>query len=316
MKDDADSTLGSDATSETQTLDSLVARYETENGRRYHAYKAGHYAFPNDELELDRMDFEHHLFLTLLDHSYHSAPLESPQRILDLGTGTGIWAIDMADLYPMASVIGTDLSPVQPSFVPPNLQFQVDDFEREWNYSPSSFDLIHTRLLLASISDYPQLLRRAFKHLKPGGYLEMHDIDPGFYSDDDTIPADSAAAQWSQLFFEGCEKIGHRVPVASEYRTLFQEAGYVDITVRIEKRPTNYKWPKSNKMKEIGAYTLKNHLDGIHGFSIGLFTRALGWSPEEVEVFLIRCREEWQMKSIHAYQKVVFIYGRKPLDAE
>jgi ubiquinone/menaquinone biosynthesis C-methylase UbiE len=65
--------------------------------------------------ELDRMDFEHHIFKLLLDGRLHLNPLEHPQRILDLGTGTGIWAIEMADQYPSASIIGTDLSPVQPS---------------------------------------------------------------------------------------------------------------------------------------------------------------------------------------------------------
>jgi methylase of polypeptide subunit release factors len=61
------------------------------------------------------MDFEHHIFSLLLDGELHMAPLKSPQRILDLGTGTGIWAVDMADKYPSANVIGTDLSPVQPT---------------------------------------------------------------------------------------------------------------------------------------------------------------------------------------------------------
>jgi methylase of polypeptide subunit release factors len=62
------------------------------------------------------MDLENHLFLLLLDDKLHLAPLLSPQRILDLGTGTGIWAINMADQYPSAEVIGTDLSPVQPKW--------------------------------------------------------------------------------------------------------------------------------------------------------------------------------------------------------
>lgn len=27
----------------------------------------------------------------------HKAPVENPQNILDLGTGTGIWALDIAE---------------------------------------------------------------------------------------------------------------------------------------------------------------------------------------------------------------------------
>jgi ubiquinone/menaquinone biosynthesis C-methylase UbiE len=33
----------------------------------------------------------------MLKDELHLAPLENPQRILDLGTGTGIWAMDMAE---------------------------------------------------------------------------------------------------------------------------------------------------------------------------------------------------------------------------
>lgn len=44
-----------------------------------------------------------------------TAPIgDSPQRVLDIGTGTGIWAIEFGDQFPSAQVIGNDLSPVQP----------------------------------------------------------------------------------------------------------------------------------------------------------------------------------------------------------
>lgn len=44
------------------------------------------------------MDLVHHIYSLLLDGKLHRAPLgENLQRILDLGTGTGIWAIDFAE---------------------------------------------------------------------------------------------------------------------------------------------------------------------------------------------------------------------------
>lgn len=40
----------------------------------------------------------HHLYLLLLEDKLHLAPIgPNPQRILDIGTGTGIWAMDMAE---------------------------------------------------------------------------------------------------------------------------------------------------------------------------------------------------------------------------
>ena len=52
---------GSDSGYDEQTLStasiaSSIYDYEHENGRTYHAYKAGKYALPNDEGEQERMD--------------------------------------------------------------------------------------------------------------------------------------------------------------------------------------------------------------------------------------------------------------------
>lgn len=133
--DDHDSTFGGSRdslASSSTSLMSSITRYEFENGRRYHAYQAGKYLYPNDEQELNRMDIEHQNQRVQLDGRLHLCPLQDPQEILDIGTGTGIWAIDMADQYPGCQVVGTDLSPVQPQWVPPNCRFDVDDFELEW----------------------------------------------------------------------------------------------------------------------------------------------------------------------------------------
>ena len=53
------------------------------------------YLLPNDEEENDRLDIYHHLMGLANDGRLHRAPLNHPQRILDLGTGTGIWAMQM-----------------------------------------------------------------------------------------------------------------------------------------------------------------------------------------------------------------------------
>lgn len=66
----------------------------------------------------------------MLNDKLFLAPLENPTAILDVGTGTGTWTMDCAGDYPGAQVVGFDPSPIQPTYVPPNLQFEIFDLER------------------------------------------------------------------------------------------------------------------------------------------------------------------------------------------
>jgi ubiquinone/menaquinone biosynthesis C-methylase UbiE len=43
------------------------------------------------------MDLLHHIYRLCLKGELHLAPIKNPQRVLDLGTGTGIWAIQFAE---------------------------------------------------------------------------------------------------------------------------------------------------------------------------------------------------------------------------
>lgn len=47
--------------------------------------------------------------LLISNGDLYKAPIKNAQRVLDLGTGTGIWAIDYAFSHPEAEVIGVDL---------------------------------------------------------------------------------------------------------------------------------------------------------------------------------------------------------------
>lgn len=71
---------------------------------------------PNDESEQDRLDLSHGMFKLIMRDKLYLAPISKPSRILDIGTGTGIWAIEMGDEFPDADIIGTDLSPTQPTW--------------------------------------------------------------------------------------------------------------------------------------------------------------------------------------------------------
>jgi len=43
---------------------------------------------------------------------------------------------------------------------------------------------------------------------------------------------------------------------------------------------------------------------GLEGLSLGLFTRVLGWTKEEVEVFLVGVRRDMKDTRIHTYKNM------------
>ena len=84
-----------ESVADSVSLASSARNFIYENGRRYHSFRAGSYLFPNDDREQDREDLKHAMYLLLFNKILHFAPLEDrSMEIIDLGTGTGIWAID------------------------------------------------------------------------------------------------------------------------------------------------------------------------------------------------------------------------------
>lgn len=252
---DADSAYGTLAESNRSvSITSSITDYVYENGRRYHAYRSGQYVLPNDEAEQERLDLQHHIWRLLLGGALFTAPLRIPRssepvaegngdfRILDLGCGTGIWAIDMADEYPRASVYGVDLSPIQPEWVPSNCHFHVDDYEDEWPYrADEQFDYIHGRALSGTVTDWSNFYCQVRQHLKPGGWCEMQEYDAWIFSDDDSFDRATWTKAWVEKLDESSRLYGKRLNVASKHKRWMVDAGFENVeekVIRVSFSPT------------------------------------------------------------------------------
>ena len=229
----------------TTSLASGVTDYKHEHGRRYHAYRDGEYPFPNDEKEMDRLDMTHKMVETAMHGKLHTAPLRDPERILDIGTGTGIWAMEMGDAFPQCQVLGNDLSPIQPRWVPPNVRFEVDDAEAEWTYA-QPFDFIHCRCMYGALKDWPALVRRCFEHVKPGAYVEMVDFDLLLRSPDGSVPG--TAMEKVNLTFIETSTQGGKEPNPGRYlKKWMEEAGFVDVHETVTVMPSGT-WPADKRL--------------------------------------------------------------------
>ncbi|RKK88828.1 hypothetical protein BFJ71_g12772 [Fusarium oxysporum] len=270
---------------------------------------------PNDEKQLEALDLIHHWLTLMLDDKLFLPPIgDNPQKILDIGTGTGIWAINVADEYPSANVIATDITPTQPSFVPPNVEFQIDDAQLEWTFEPESFDFIHIRYLQGTIGDWDRLYGQMYKALKPGGWFQHIEPDLQMLSQNPEIKVDDEHifTRWAKVFTQVGETIGCTFDFSNgRLSTLAKDAGFVSVTPQTHKIPIG-RWPKDKKKKELGTFVGLSFSQALDGFVKLPLCEILKWSPEEMQLFAAEMRKILMNPKTQAFGHVFSVYGQKP----
>ncbi|WYZ38341.1 hypothetical protein EsH8_III_000255 [Colletotrichum jinshuiense] len=311
-EDDSSSIGGSSFDDSLASLRSSILDYRRENGRTYHKLSDGKYLLPNDEREKDRLDFAHHLWKLTWDGELCNCPKkDGAKRVLDIGTGTGIWALDFADEHPEATVYGVDLSPIQPGFVPPNCQFEIDDIEKEWTWS-EPFDFIFARSMNGSFANRAEFIANAFDNLEPGGYVEMQDNVFPVFCEDNTMKKDSQVLKWSQLLVEGANLGGRSLSDGLSSKKMLEDAGFVDVQEKLEKWPISPRFQNDPKLKELGVWCQAITLQSVETIALATFTRVLGWGREETLVFCAGVRDELKKQNVNGYFQAYSTWGRKP----
>ncbi|KAF2709377.1 S-adenosyl-L-methionine-dependent methyltransferase [Pleomassaria siparia CBS 279.74] len=294
----------------TTSCDPSITQFKFENGRRYHAFKSGSYPLPNDDIELERQSVVHFMVKMVLGDKLYLAPSDGFHHVLDLGTGTGCWAIEMGDTHPHAEFLGNDLSPIQPSWVPPNVRFEVDDIENRWAYG-APFDFIFARALACAIGDWPKLIRQAYDNVKPGGWVEFQDFDLEFYAEDGTYSQTSSAALYIRMLMSSARTAGKEPCPGPKLEAWIKNAGFINVSYQKFKLPVG-PWPRDQRQKDVGLFNLVQAVDGLEAFSMQLFTSVLKWEPEEVKVLCSKVRAELRSKTSHRILDYHVVYAQRP----
>src|SRR5450756_2017626 len=216
----------------------------------------------------NHVDMQHKMWSITLDGKLHLAPIgPNPQNVLDVATGTGIWAVEfgttpflkitqnaycasqrlplsssnrnrslthpariVSPLYFNSSRITNRLS------IPTNLQFEIDDAEDEWIF-PQKFDYIHGRTLATCFKDPPSIIGKAFDALAPGGYFELQDMC--LQTSDDGSMNGTALLEWQTHVKEAATKTGVEWTNVPNYKRWMIEKGFEDVT------EVNFRWPSN-----------------------------------------------------------------------
>ncbi|KAK4454383.1 S-adenosyl-L-methionine-dependent methyltransferase [Podospora aff. communis PSN243] len=292
------------------SLSSSVKDHVWEYGRRYHMFKYGRYPLPNDEEEFKRESLRHTMLKELLHGKLYFAPIGShPQKIIDLGTGFGEWAIEVGETFPSATIVGVDLSPIQPVWIPPNVEFLVDDIEDDWVYA-SDFDFVHLRFTGITIKDNATLQQSIFQNLKPGGWVEYQDIYPEPGSEDNSMPADYAVRK----FYALCVRVFRNVynfelDFVKKLPESLQSQGFANVQHKVFHVPIG-DWPKDQRMRTIGGYLREVLMNFASAMAARPFVE-FGMEKAEIDELVSSLRDSLSDRSIHAYLPIHYVWGQK-----
>src|SRR5579884_1559767 len=156
----------------------LPSPEEVEAARERPREPATPYLFPRHPDEVDRLDLQHFALREALGANF-LAPVESPVRVLDVGTGTGQWGFEMAHRFPTALVVGFDLVRGKPN--PPSGYRHVrGNLLQGLPFRDDVFDFVHQRLLVAGIpvAAWPEAVGELVRVTRPGGWVELVENPP------------------------------------------------------------------------------------------------------------------------------------------
>lgn len=185
------------------------------------------YLLPKDALEDQRLNYQHHaLYKTISNH--YLAPLTptSAQTILDVGAGTGIWPVEMSNLFPQAHIIGVDVALSSlPRPLSPTCVFIQANILQGLPFPDAQFTFTHQRLLVAAIPalQWPRVVQELVRVTRPGGWIELLEIGDVIQG---AGPATKRLLTWMT---DISRDLGFEMDVLRHLGDLLKQAGCQDI---------------------------------------------------------------------------------------
>ncbi|KAG8952182.1 hypothetical protein FRC03_012228 [Tulasnella sp. 419] len=170
--------------------------------------------------EHNRLDLQHHILYISIDSLYAFpdrvrralAPNDDiPPVIIDLGTGSGRWAVSMAEEFPYAEVVGLDLvPPVDITDMPLNCRFEIDDANLPMPHYTNCFNVVHCRSLEVGIKDFERLIYEIALMLRIGGIALISGGEMQLYGEDQkvlpTVPVGTPGFSWTNFYLQALLK--------------------------------------------------------------------------------------------------------------
>jgi len=253
------------------------------------------------------------------------------KAILDVGTGPGHWALEMAKKFPHCHVVGVDLAPrTNMPFIPPNLRLEFDDANLGFPHYHGCFDVIHARSISNGINDYEEFVAELERCLRPGGAMILIDGEPPIL-DHNGLPLQPAYGDapypetkgWmARILHEAGKNMssrGGRVMTDSPHqiaRAFIQTGKLCPPVIRTLYIPIG-PWPvgstpeETDWIRHLGEMMRQNAFEFIR--SLRPILKSQGFSEETLNLFIYGAQRELHELTVPMYSRWAYGYAIKPL---
>jgi metalloendopeptidase OMA1, mitochondrial len=167
-------------------------------------------------------------------------------------------------------------------------------------------------MMLGAFPDFKVIIKKAYENLEPGGWFESQELWPRACCVDGTMPEDWKFIEWAANQDEAAMNANQPLRIANKLARWYKEAGFVDVQQHICRIPIGG-YLNEAQPKMIGKFWLRQLIEGLPAFTMAYFTRHLGWSPDQVEVYLVEVRKALKdletRPRIHAFHQL-YVYFR------
>ncbi|KAK0311852.1 hypothetical protein LTR01_002766 [Friedmanniomyces endolithicus] len=248
-----------------------------------------------------------------LDNRLHLATLRPGRlRILDIGYGTGIWAVEMKKLYPDSEITAIDIGNDHPTVDEDGYQVHhgvdwrpgVDFMQDDWGLKDGSFDFIHAGMLHSFVEALETGKTSSAESLVSGQaeFLELHWTPR---CDVATSPSSSDVSRWWHAMQIASTSIGKPLDYPADIEAIIQRAGctvlnhrVIDVQTAEDLFNLNADDPQICITHWYRIFMFTPAYKTLNGMSMALLTRQLGWTPADVAALVVRVN--YQLNLTHS----------------
>ncbi|CAG8601615.1 8776_t:CDS:2 [Ambispora leptoticha] len=255
-------------------------KYRLIHGRRYHNLSDSMYFMANDDEEAYRLNRYHDAMKDIWRGLFNS-PVEEKLRkgahVIDIGCGSGIWILDMAQQYPNSMFVGIDISPILPTEnLPSNVRFFQHNMLDGLPFEDSSFDFVHEKFMTTAFTEtqweekvIPEMIRLA----RPDGWIEV--IEADIFTSDGSVTMRVAKAIHDFMISKGLNPIiGKEIPRIFKNTNAFLE-------IRDQLKIVDF----GKKHGKSAEETLKFYIGGLKS-SKGFLANSMNVMPEHFDALI------------------------------